>query len=70
VIRLKVNADNAVAQLRRRAAHQQAEQDTMRNRMGTRLPLIPGVSDVNPGQPGRQLDVRDGQVTGTANPRQ
>jgi membrane protease subunit HflK len=69
VIRLNVNALNEVAQLRRRASHEAAEQATMMNRMGNRLPYIQQVGDVTPGESGRQLDIGEGGPRGTAAPR-
>jgi len=69
MLRLNVNALNEVAQLRRRAANQAAEQAALQSTVGSRLPYIPTVSDITPGQAGRQLNVGEGGVTGSANNR-
>lgn len=66
MMRLNVNALNEVAQLRRRAGHQAAEQEQTQRTLGGRLPFIQGAGDVNIGRAGRQLEIGEGSVRGTA----
>jgi len=64
LLRLNVNADNAIAQLRRRVANEAADQASMQRSMGGRLPYIPQLGDTGRG---RQLRIGEGGVSGTAN---
>ncbi len=66
MIRLSLNALNEVAQIRRRASHEAAEQETMRSQYGSRQSFIPTARDVKIGEPGRQLNIGEGGPRGTA----